>query len=189
MHKEKKETVFFGFWLYLMTDLLMFAILFATYAVLRDSTFGSITIKEIFNPPFVLFETVILLLSSFTSGLAVLYARNNNLSKTISFFIATVLLGIVFLGMEISEFTHLFETGNSFQRSAFLSAFFALIGFHGLHITAGVFWITLMIVQFVRRGLTEGNVRKAALAGIFWHFLDLVWIFIFTIVYLFGGLI
>ncbi len=183
------DRVAFGFWIYLMTDLLMFAVLFATFIVLRDSTHGKITIEEIFNPPFVLTETLILLLSSFTSGLAVLFFHQEKLRKGIVFFITTILLGFAFLAMEIYEFNNLISEGNGPDKSAFLSSFFTLVGTHGLHISIGTLWLVIMTVQILRRGLTLSNVRKATMAGIFWHFLDVVWIFIFTIVYLFGGIL
>jgi cytochrome o ubiquinol oxidase subunit 3 len=177
-----------GFWIYLMTDLIMFAVLFATYAVLRDNTFGGITIHEIFDPPFVLTETLILLTSSFTVGLGILYARRMEIQKTIVLLFLTLFLGISFLVMEISEFTKLITEGNSFTASAFLSSFFTLIGTHGLHIFIGSFWILVMLVYIEKRGLTPSNIKKLTLLGLFWHFLDIVWIFIFTIVYLMGGI-
>jgi len=188
-HQKKEDKITFGFWVYLMTDLIMFAVLFATFAVLRNNTFGGITIREMFNPPFVLTETLMLLTSSFTCGLGLLAARAKDKRKTLLFFAVTFLLGLAFLFMELSEFSHLFAEGNSFQKSAFLSSFFTLVGTHGLHITAGLIWMGLLLVQLVRRGLTEGNVRKLSLLSLFWHFLDIVWIFIFTIVYLFGGIL
>lgn len=190
MHKqESKEKVYLGFWIYMMTDLLMFAVLFATYAVLRDSTFGAISIREIFDPPFVLTETLILLASSFTIGLALLFLRQQEKRKGLILLFTTLLLGLTFLGMEFYEFGKLLSEGYGPQRSAFLSAFFTLVGFHGLHILAGSFWLMLMIVQILRLGITKGNLRKTTLLGIFWHFLDVVWIFIFTIVYLMGGVL
>ncbi len=190
MHKEVADDKnLFGFWIYLMTDLIMFAVLFATYAVLRNNTFGAITIAKIFNPPFVLTETLILLTSSFTCGIGLLYARLRNKNMTIVFFALTFLLGAVFLAMEFFEFSHLISEGNRPDRSAFLSSFFTLVGTHGLHITAGLFWIGILLIQIIRRDITGANLRKLMLLSLFWHFLDVVWIFIFTIVYLFGGIL
>lgn len=191
MHKHSKSTdkVTFGFWLYLMTDLLMFAVLFAAFAVLRNNTFGATSIVEIFDPPFVLVETLVLLTSSFTSGLGVLYAANRNKKMTLIFFALTFLLGVVFLMMEFYEFSHLIHAGNTWQRSAFLSSFFALLGTHGAHIAAGLLWLGILIIHIMRFGVTESNYGKLKLLSIFWHFLDIVWIFIFTIVYLFGGIL
>lgn len=181
---ESQDKVTFGFWVYLMTDLIMFAALFATFAVLRNNTFGGITIKEIFNPPFVLTETLILLTSSFTSGVALLFARVGDLRKTLVLFGITFLLGATFVGMELSEFSKLIAEGNSFQRSGFLSSFFTLVGTHGLHITVGLFWMGILIIQMLRKGLRKSYIQKLTLLTLFWHFLDIVWIFIFTIVYL-----
>lgn len=178
----------FGFWVYLMTDLLMFAALFATFAVLRNNTFGGPGGKELFNMPFVLGETMILLVSSFTCGLGVIFAQRKDMVKTVIFFVITFLLGISFLTMELSEFTHLFMEGNGFQRSAFLSSFFSLVGTHGLHIASGLLWLIIIFAYLFKRGLSSGMVRKMMLFSIFWHFLDVVWIFIFTIVYLMGVL-
>lgn len=172
-----------------MTDLLMFAVLFAVFAVLRNSTHGGITMREIFDPPFVLTETIILLVSSFVCGLAVLSLTEMNKRKTALLLLSTAFLGISFLGMEIFEFTHLFSEGHSFTQSAFLSSFFTLIGFHGLHIFAGVVWAFILIFHILKRGLHPINTDKVRLLGIFWHFLDIVWIFIFTIVYLMGGIL
>lgn len=178
--------VAFGFWVYLMTDLIMFAVLFATYAVLRGNTFGGPGPKELFNLPEALIETLILLTSSFTCGLGMLAANRRNKNKTLAFFFLTFLLGLAFLGMEISEFTRLFQDGNSFTRSAFLSSFFTLVGTHGLHIAAGLLWTGILLIYILLRGLTESAIRKLTLLSLFWHFLDIIWIFIFTIVYLMG---
>lgn len=187
--QNKDDKVILGFWIYLATDLIMFAALFAAFAVLRNNTNGGITISEMFNPLFVLTETLVLLTSSFTCGLGVLSARKGDKNKTISFFALTFILGIAFLIMELSEFSHLFAEGNTPQKSAFLSSFFTLVGTHGLHITGGLIWMGIIFVYIMKRGLTAGNVRKLTLLSLFWHFLDIVWIFIFTIVYLFAGIL
>lgn len=173
----------------MMTDLLMFAVLFAVYAVLKNNTHGGITIREIFDPPFVFTETLILLTSSFVCGIALLFAKALDKKKTIYLLAATALLGIAFLGMELYEFSHLFSEGHSYTQSAFLSAFFTLLSFHGFHILVGTVWITILLVHIGMRGLIPSNIRKIRLLGIFWHFLDIVWIFIFTIVYLLGGIL
>lgn len=171
-----------------MTDLLMFATLFATYAVLQGNTFGGPAARDIFNLPFALIETIILLTSSFTSGIGVLAARREDVKQVFLWFGITFLLGITFLSMELNEFSHLIVDGNSFQRSAFLSSFFTLVGTHGLHIATGLLWMGVLFVYIMRRGLTKSAVNKLTLLSLFWHFLDIVWIFIFTIVYLFGGI-
>jgi cytochrome o ubiquinol oxidase subunit 3 len=178
----------FGFWVYLMTDLIMFSVLFATYAVLQNSTFGGPSAHELFSLPLALTETLILLTSSFTCGLGVLAARAGNKHATLLGFGLTFLLGLAFLYLELSEFSHLIAEGHSWTNSAFLSAFFTLVGTHGLHIFSGLVWMAVTFFYLFRRGLTKSIVRKLTLLGIFWHFLDIVWIFIFTIVYLFAYL-
>lgn len=187
--KIKQERVTFGFWIYLMTDLLMFAVLFAAYAVLRNNTFGGPSIKEIFDPPYILIETFILLTSSFTSGLGVLYATARDKNKTLIYFGATFLLGFIFLAMEIYEFSHLLSEGHSWQTSGFLSSYFGLVGTHGVHITAGLIWLGILLTHVYLKGINNSNLGKLKLLSIFWHFLDIVWIFIFTIVYLLGGIL
>lgn len=176
----------FGFWVYLMTDCVLFATLFATFAVLRDNTFGGPSGRELFSMPFVLTETLILLTSSFTVGLAILAAHRRARKQVLSWLAVTFLLGLTFLGLEISEFTNLYHEGNSWQRSGFLSAFFTLVGTHGLHITAGLTWILVIMARIARHGLGVINVRRLTCLSLFWHFLDIIWIFIFTIVYLLG---
>jgi cytochrome o ubiquinol oxidase subunit 3 len=165
---------------------MLFASLFATYAVLHGGTYGGVTSKDIFEPSFVLTETLILLTSSFTCGLAVLAARHGAMKQVFGWFVVTFILGAAFLGMELSEFTKLVHEGNSWQASAFLSAFFTLVATHGLHITVGLIWMTSLVVFVWKKGLTEHAIRKLTMFGMFWHFLDVVWIFIFTMVYMMG---
>jgi cytochrome o ubiquinol oxidase subunit 3 len=183
---EAKTT--FGFWVYIMTDCVLFASLFATYAVLHGNTAGGPGPKELFHLPLVLVETMALLTSSFSCGLAVLASRNHDKRQTLFWLGLTCVLGLTFLGIELSEFRSLYIEGNSWRRSGFLSAFFTLVGTHGMHITVGLLWLITMALRITKSGFTEVNVRRLALFSIFWHFLDLVWIFIFTIVYLTGGL-
>jgi len=173
-----------GFWVYLMTDLISFAALFATYVVLRNNTFGGPSGKELFSLPFVLVETFILLTSSFTCGLFTLAAQRNNKAQAISWLTVTFLLGVSFLSMELSEFSHLIQEGNGPQRNAFLSAYFTLVGAHGLHILVGLLWAAVSLVMVWKRGITPHIMNKLTRFSIFWHFLDIVWVFIFTIVYL-----
>lgn len=185
---ESSEKNIFGFWVYIMTDCVLFASLFATYAVLRKSTNGGPEGSEIFSLPFVLTETIILLTSSLTCGLAILSARNKNKSATLAWLFVTFILGMTFLTLELSEFRLLINEGNSWTASAFLSSYFTLVGTHGLHIFIGLSWLAAMIIGIVNRNLSSINIRKLILFGMFWHFLDIVWIFIFTIVYLMGVL-
>jgi len=187
---ENTSKTTFGFWLYLMTDCVLFASLFATYAVLRNNTFGGPGGGELFSQPVVLTETIILLTSSFTCGLAVLAARANNKRQMLFYFGLTFLLGATFLFMELSEFRSLVIEGNSWRRSGFLSAFFTLVGTHGLHITVGLIWIAVMMIRTLKmrgRKFSETSLKRLLMLSMFWHFLDLIWIFIFTFVYLMGG--
>ena len=184
---EANAKTLFGFWVYIMTDCVLFASLFATFAVLRNNTFGGPSGSELFSMPYVLAETLILLTSSFTAGLGILAAGKRNRRAVLICFAITFLLGATFLGMELREFAHLAHEGNSWRRSGFLSAFFTLVGTHGLHITAGLIWMSVMMARIWRRDLTDINLRRLTMLSIFWHFLDIVWIFIFTIVYLMGA--
>jgi cytochrome o ubiquinol oxidase subunit 3 len=187
-HQEaiSNDKTVFGFWVYLMTDLLMFGVLFSTYAVLHGNIFNGPSGHEIFDLPFALSETLILLTSSFTAGLGILGARNNSKNQVLLWFGVTFLLGASFLGLELSEFHKLVIDGDSWQRSAFLSSYFALVATHGLHITVGLFWMFIALIKVRKQGLSANLTRKLTLLSLFWHFLDIVWIFIFTIVYLMG---
>lgn len=179
---------YIGFWIYLMTDCILFASLFATYAVLRGSTFGGPSGSDLFSLPFVLTETLILLASSFACGLGVLAARVHDKKQVLTWFGITFLLGLAFLGLEVQEFSEFIHEGNGPDRSAFLSAFFTLVGTHGLHISAGLLWMGVLMARILKRGLDGSSLKRLVLLSLFWHFLDIVWIFIFTIVYLMGVL-
>lgn len=180
------DTVSFGFWLYLLTDLIIFSVLFATFVVLRHGVAGGPTGAEIFDMNLVMGETMSLLLSSLTVGLGMIYAYRRQLTPALLLFGATFVLGAAFLGMEIYEFSHFFHLGYTPQTSGFLSGYFALVGTHGLHIAAGLLWLGILLVYVMKNGLTNSAVRKFGLLSIYWHFLDIVWIFIFTAVYLMG---
>jgi cytochrome o ubiquinol oxidase subunit 3 len=188
IEEQNTAKTIFGFWVYLMTDCVLFATLFATYAVMQGSTFGGPAGRDIFSLPYVLAETLILLTSSFTAGLAMLSAHAGRKRNTLVFFGITFLLGASFLGLELREFAHLANEGNSWRRSGFLSAFFTLVGTHGLHITAGLIWMGVMMARVRQRGLTAVNIKRLTMLSLFWHFLDIIWIFIFTIVFLTGAL-
>lgn len=187
-HEEKQndERTQLGFWIYLMTDCILFASLFATYIVLRGNTYGGPGGGELFDLPFVLTETMILLTSSFICGMVVLAARAGKLKLVLGLLAGTLLLGGAFLAMELKEFTELVHEGHSWQSSAFLSVFFTLVGTHGAHIAVGMLWGLVLAWQFVKRGITRATSRQLMLFSMFWHFLDVVWIFIFTVVYLMG---
>lgn len=189
-HHEEELVIYdrtiFGFWIYVMTDCVLFATLFATYAVLHTQTFGGPSAKDLFSLPFTLTETLILLVSSFTCGLAMLAAHHKQKTAVIALYGITFLLGLAFLALELHEFRNLVLEGNSWQRSAFLSSFFTLVGTHGLHITSGLIWMFVMMLHILTRGLTLSTLRRLTCLGLFWHFLDIVWVFIFTFVYLMG---
>ena len=185
-HRRADEKTTFGFWLYLMTDCVLFASLFAVYAVLHRNTNGGAGAADLFDLPNVLAETMLLLTSSFTCGLAILAAQKKDKTQVLMWLTVTFVLGAGFLGLELSEFHKLAAEGNSWHRSGFLSAFFTLVGTHGAHITAGLIWMAVMMAQIARKGLYRASLRRLTLLSMFWHFLDLVWIFIFTIVYLMG---
>lgn len=185
-HVDPSAKTLFGFWVYIMTDCVLFATLFATYAVLHGATYGGPSSKELFSMPFALAETLILLTSSFTCGLIMLAAHAEEKKKVIGWSLVTFLLGAAFLTMELREFSHMVQEGHSWQASAFLSAFFTLVGTHGLHITSGLIWLLVVMWQIMNRGLTVHTLRRLGCFSLFWHFLDIVWVFIFTIVYLMG---
>lgn len=179
-----KTTV--GFWLYLMTDCVLFASLFATFVVLRDATAGGPAGSDIFEMPLVLTETIILLVSSFTCGLALVALKAKKIRSMVIALVVTFLLGVGFLVIEVAEFVKFIGEGYGPDRSAFLSAFFTLVGTHGVHIFVGLIWLVTLLAVLARRGMSPKLIRQLTLFGLFWHFLDLVWIFIFTVVYLMG---
>ena len=182
------EKIALGFWIYIMSDCVLFAGLFATYAVLHTQTFGTLTIGDITHLPYVVVETLLLLTSSFTAGLAMLAAYRQKKNYALIALLLTLLFGLSFLGMELSEFGRLFSEGHNFTQSAFLSSYFTLVGTHGLHVLLGSLWMLILMFYIALRGLTPSNMRKLLCFSLFWHFLDIVWIFIFTFVYLFGAI-
>ena len=182
------DKVTFGFWLYLMSDCVLFAGLFATYAVLQHATVGGFEISDIVRVPFILAETLILLTSSLTIGLGLLATQYHRTSLALVSLAVTLILGLSFLGMEISEFSHLIAEGYGPSQSAFLSSFFTLVGTHGLHVALGSLWILVLMAHVVWRGFSESTLRKLTCLALFWHFLDIIWICIFTLVYLIGAL-
>lgn len=187
-HQDAFSRTVLGFWMYLMTDCILFASLFATYAVLHNSTFGGPSTNEIFNLRTAFTETMILLFSSVTCGLGMIASLKNNKNFVIFWLAITFILGAAFLYLELNEFAELVHEGNSWKRSAFLSSFFTLVGTHGLHISVGLLWMIVMTAQLFVKGITTTTFRRLVTFSLFWHFLDLVWIFIFTFVYLMGVL-
>jgi cytochrome o ubiquinol oxidase subunit III len=189
MHEHHTENgTLLGFWLYLMSDCLVFACLFAIYAVLGRSYAGGPTGAELFELPLVAVNTSLLLLSSITYGFAMIEMQGSRLGGTLAWLIVTGLLGAGFIGIEMHEFAHLIHEGAGPQRSAFLSSFFTLVGTHGLHVTFGLVWLAVLLVQLSRHGLIPENRRRLLCLSMFWHFLDVVWIGVFTFVYLMGVL-
>lgn len=193
MNRAEEEVKVFerktlGFWVYLMTDCVLFATLFATFAVLRTATAGGAAGADIFDLNFVLVETMLLLTSSFTVGLALLGAERGYKKQAIIWLIITFLLGAAFLAMELYEFHELLAEGHGWQQSAFLSSYFVLVATHGLHIAIGLLWMAVVTFRLVQRKFKATDVRRLSLLSLFWHFLDIIWIFIFSFVYLIGGM-
>jgi|SRR3569623_757860 len=177
-----------GFWLYLMSDCLVFACLFAAYAVLGRNYAGGPTGAELFDLPLVALNTGFLLLSSITYGFAMLESQRKRLNGTLLWLAVTGLFGAAFIGLELTEFAHLIHEVAGPQRSAFLTSFFSLVGTHGLHVTFGIVWLITLMFQLKRHGLIPENRRRLMCLSMFWHFLDVVWIGVFTFVYLMGAL-
>ncbi|NGQ95151.1 cytochrome (ubi)quinol oxidase subunit III [Brevibacillus sp. SYP-B805] len=175
-----------GFWLFLGGETVLFGTLFATFIALRDQVNGGPTAKELFEMPIVAWATFLLLTSSLTSVFATLALHKHNLKQVQAWLVVTVLLGLGFLGLEIYEFVHYVHEGHKISSSAFGSAFYTLVGFHGGHVAFGVLWITTLIIQSFKKGLTVVTAPKFYVAGLYWHFIDVVWVFIFTVVYLMG---
>ena len=177
-----------GFWIYLMTDALIFATLFAVFGVVSTSYAGGPAPRQVFELPLVALNTGLLLVSSITYGMASMAMQEGRARPTQLWLAVTFLFGAGFVGVELSEFAGLIAEGATPQRSAFLSGFFTLVGTHGLHVTFGLIWIAVMMVQVGRRGLIADNQRRLLCLGMFWHLLDVVWIGVFTFVYLLGVL-
>jgi cytochrome o ubiquinol oxidase subunit III len=175
-----------GFWLYLMSDCLIFATLFATYAVLGRNYAAGPAPADLFDLKLVAINTAMLLFSSITYGFAMLQMERGAKQETLFWLGITGLFGLAFLGIELYEFHHMIHEGATPQRSAFLSAFFTLVGTHGLHVTFGIIWLVTLMVQVSKHGLIHENRRRLMCLSMFWHFLDVVWIGVFSVVYLMG---
>jgi cytochrome c oxidase subunit 3 len=178
---------FLAFWFFLGGETVLFASLFATYLALKDSTAGGATSQDLFEIPIAFLATMLLLTSSLTSVYAMYHMKNFDFKKMQLWLFFTVLLGLAFLGLEIYEFNHyVHEYHHTFTSSAFGSAFYTLVGFHGGHVAFGLLWIITLMVRNSRRGLDLYNAPKFYIASLYWHFIDVVWVFIFTVVYLMG---
>jgi cytochrome o ubiquinol oxidase subunit III len=187
-HHHTDAADIFGFWIYILSDCVLFAAIFATYAVLYQNVFGGPGIKELSSLPYIFAETMLLLCSSFTYGLSMLALYKNKMRTVLTWLAVTFMLGAAFVVMELNEFVHLYLEGHDWQASAALSAFFTLVGTHGLHVTTGLFWMLLLGVQLLCWGITPVIGKRLTYLGLFWAFLDIVWIFVFTIVYLMGAI-
>lgn len=187
-HHEDMSKSQLGFWLYIMTDCILFSVLFATYLVLKNNTNGGPGSDDLFSLPYVLAETFLLLTSSFTSGIALLAAHRNNVKQVLIWLGVTATLGASFVAMELVEFAKLAHEGHSWTSSAFMSGYFTLVGTHGLHVTVGLLWMIILFFIVLKKGLVSTSVKRLTLFSLFWHFLDIVWIFIFSVVYMIGAL-
>ena len=186
--QSKSIVVPYGFWLFVLSDMVLFSALFATYASLVHATDGGPTTNQLFHRDLVAVETMALLLSSFVCGLAMITAKRANMAWTQIWLVLTGLLGVVFIGIELYEFSTMIREGAGPQRSAFLSSFFTLVGCHGAHVTAGLLWLGTMMAQIWAKGFKEHIMRRLLCFSVFWHALDIIWVAIFTIVYLIGTL-
>jgi cytochrome o ubiquinol oxidase subunit III len=186
-HHPRNGTLL-GFWLYLMSDCLVFASLFAVYGVLGRSYAAGPSGADLFNLPLVALSTAMLLISSITYGFAMIAMQRRRVGAVLAWLAITGLFGLAFVGLTLYEFQHLIHEGAGPQRSAFLSAFFALVGTHALHVLFGILWLTTLMVQVGKYGIGADNRRRLMCLSMFWHFLDVVWIAVFTFVYLMGVL-
>ncbi|WP_282940803.1 cytochrome o ubiquinol oxidase subunit III [Paenibacillus sp. RC67] len=185
-HPDLEEMRTFGFWIYLMTDIMIFGTFFAAYIVLKNNTNGGPGPADLFELNGVIASTLILLTSSYTCGLAVLAMHKGKQRALIGWLGLTAMLGALFIGLEIKEFAAFVNEGATMSTSAFLSAFYTLVGTHGLHVTIGLVWMIGLMIQLTQKGITPVTKRKVHIISLFWHFLDVVWIFVFTVVYLMG---
>jgi cytochrome o ubiquinol oxidase subunit 3 len=184
---SKRVIVGYGFWIFLLSDIVMFSAFFAAYAVLQTETNGGPTGRELFNLDRVAVETAALLASSFTCGLSAVATAARRQWLTQLFLLITGLLGLLFLALEASEFAGMIAEGAGPERSAFLSSFFAVVGLHGCHVTAGELWLGTMMAQVFVKGFRPNIVRRLICFNLFWHALDIIWVALFSIVYLIGA--
>ena len=187
-HHDADSADIFGFWIYILSDCILFATIFAAFAVLRQNYFGQVDVLKMTDLSYVFIETIALLTSSFTFGMSILAMYKGKLKTVIRWLMITFMLGAIFIGMELNEFNHLYNEGFGWQANAAMSAFFTLVGTHGLHVSIGLVWIAAIIYQLSHFGLNDVMKRRMTYLGLFWAFLDIIWIFVFTIVYLMGAL-
>ncbi len=185
-HHDMAGDTLLGFWIYIMSDCILFATLFATYAVLSTSFAGGLTPTDLFDLEFVAVETALLLFSSFTFGMAMLGAQQQRMAQLLLWLGITFALGGGFLAMELYEFYHFSHEGAGPTTSAYWSAFYALVGTHGLHVFAGMCWMIVLVVHMLKDGISSTNFTRLSCLSLFWHFLDIIWICVFSMVYLMG---
>ena len=185
-HHDPYDKTVFGFWVYLLTDFIMFATLFAVYAVLRNNIFGGPSAPELFKLPFILVQTLVLLVCAFTSGVAGVYAHRQHKRGVMTFLIITLALGAIFFAMGMMDFVRLIDIGASWQRSGFLSGYFTLIGTHTAHIAFALLWVIVLLIPLFKENLNSMHIRRITCLRMFWQFLNLIWVFIYTIIYLVG---
>jgi cytochrome o ubiquinol oxidase subunit 3 len=183
---DKRVIVGYGFWIWLMSDIILFAAFFATFAVLSENTAGGPSGRDLFDVASVAAETACLLLSSFTCGIAMIGAHARRRGMYYGGMALTFVLGAAFLGLEIHEFSSLVAQGADPTRSGFLSSFFALVGCHGLHVAAGLLWLLTMVAQVWAKGFRDDIGRRLLCFSLFWHTLDIIWVALFSLVYLVG---
>lgn len=187
-HPDSGSKVIFGFWIFILTDFIVFAALFATYGVLHNNTYGGLSIKEIVDLPYALLQSLIFLASSLSVGLSIVALKKQQKKSVFKWLLLSFLLGFTFVGLEYNEFAKIIQYGYSWQSSGFLSAFFTLVGLQGLHVIIGLLWMIILAVQVGIKGLHPTMPVKFACMGLFWDFLNIIWIFIFSMVYLMGAL-
>lgn len=185
-HHDSYSKTTFGFWVYLLTDFMFLATIFASYIVLCKNTFGGLTPRDIFTLPYATIQTLVMLCAAFTSGLAGAYLHRRSKGGTLFFFFLTFLIGLVFLGMMGHEFSHIFAAGYSWKSTAFLSMYFTLIGMIGLHVIIGLLWMIILIIPVFKQGITAVSLKRLTCLRMFWQFINFVWVLIFTFVYVLG---
>ncbi len=185
---EARDKVVFGFWIFVLSDFVLFSVLFVSYVVLHKNTYGGAGIHQVATLPYVLLETFLLLTSNLAAGFAYWAVNKKASGQTVFWLIVTFGLALLFVLMGFNQFHNLIASGNSWQRSAFLSSFFGLVGIHWLHVIVGMLWIVILLIQFGMKGASFTMQTRVRCLGIFWNFLNLVWLFIFVIVYLMGAI-
>lgn len=186
VHHDDYSKTTFGFWVYLLTDFMFLATIFASYIVLCKNTFGGLTPKDLFSLPYATTQTLVMLCGAFTSGLAGAYLHRKSKGKTLFFFFLTFLIGLVFLWMMRHEFSHVFAAGYSWKSTAFLSMYFTLIGMMGLHVIIALLWTVILMIPVFKQGITAVSLKRLTCLRMFWQFINFVWVLIFTFVYVLG---